>query len=72
MSSATETIAIFVDVQNVYYTTRQAYGRNFDYNGFWARVTANRSVTNAIAYAIDQPADVDVSELVVRPTASPY
>lgn len=54
MSSATETIAIFVDVQNVYYTTRQAYGRNFDYNGFWARVTANRSVTNAIAYAIDR------------------
>jgi len=29
-------------------------------------------IARAIAYAIDQPADVDVSELVVRPTASPY
>lgn len=54
MSSVTESIAIFVDVQNVYYTTRQAYSRNFDYNAFWARVTANGSVTNAIAYAIDK------------------
>ncbi|MEX5586251.1 SDR family oxidoreductase [Pseudomonas urmiensis] len=26
----------------------------------------------AIAYAVDQPADVDVSELIVRPTASPF
>lgn len=26
----------------------------------------------AIAYAIGQPADMDISELIVRPTASPY
>lgn len=26
----------------------------------------------AIAYAMKQPADVDVSEIVVRPTASPF
>lgn len=30
------------------------------------------SIARAIAYAVEQPADVDVSELVVRPTASPY
>jgi NADP-dependent 3-hydroxy acid dehydrogenase YdfG len=30
------------------------------------------AIARAIAYAIDQPADVDVSELIVRPTASPY
>lgn len=29
-------------------------------------------IARAIAYAVEQPADVDVSELVVRPTASPY
>lgn len=29
------------------------------------------AVARAIAYAIEQPADVDVSEIVVRPTASP-
>jgi NADP-dependent 3-hydroxy acid dehydrogenase YdfG len=30
------------------------------------------AIARAIAYAVEQPADVDVSELVVRPTASPY
>ena len=30
------------------------------------------AIARAIAYAIEQPAEVDVSELVVRPTASPY
>ncbi|MGO1247530.1 MAG: LabA-like NYN domain-containing protein [Oceanisphaera sp.] len=49
-----ETLAIFVDVQNVYYTCRQALGRNFDYNAFWAKVTANRKVVAAYAYAIDR------------------
>lgn len=49
-----ERIAIFVDVQNVYYTTRQAYRRNFDYNAFWARVTGGREVVHAFAYAIDK------------------
>ena len=33
---------------------------------------AASAIARAIAYAIDQPADVDVSELIVRPTASPY
>jgi NAD(P)-dependent dehydrogenase (short-subunit alcohol dehydrogenase family) len=30
------------------------------------------AVARAVAYAIEQPNDVDVSELVVRPTASPF
>lgn len=30
------------------------------------------AVARAIAYAIDQPDDVDVSEIIVRPTASPF
>ena len=30
------------------------------------------AIARAIVYAVEQPADVDVSELVVRPTASPY
>ena len=47
-------VAIFVDVQNVYYTTRQAYGRNFDYNKFWSVATTDRHVINAVAYAIDR------------------
>ena len=47
-----ETVSILVDVQNVYYTTKQAYGRNFDYNKFWAIATKNRRVVKAVAYAI--------------------
>lgn len=46
-----DTVAIFVDVQNIYYTTRQAFSCNFDYNAFWAEATANRQVVKAIAYA---------------------
>lgn len=49
-----EKVAIFVDVQNVYYTSRQAFARNFDYNKFWSRVAKDRRVIKAIAYAIDR------------------
>ncbi len=49
-----EKVAIFVDVQNVYYTCRQALGGNFDYNTFWARVANGREVVAAYAYAIDR------------------
>ncbi|WP_457580931.1 SDR family oxidoreductase [Ensifer canadensis] len=30
------------------------------------------AIARAIAYAIEQPAEVDVSEIIVRPTASPF
>ena len=49
-----EKISILVDVQNVYYTTKHAYGRNFDYNKFWAKATKNRKVVKAVDYAIDR------------------
>ena len=49
-----ERVAIFVDVQNVYYTSRQTYKKNFDYNAFWRQATANRTVVKAIAYAIER------------------
>ncbi|PPD49553.1 MAG: nuclease [Methylobacter sp.] len=49
-----EKVAIFVDVQNIYYTTRQRYQRHFNYHAFWAQATANRTVVAAFAYAIDK------------------
>ena len=49
-----ENILILVDVQNVYYTTRQAYNRRFDYNKFWSLVSTERNVVKAIVYAIDR------------------
>jgi len=30
------------------------------------------AIARAIVYAVSQPADVDVSEIIVRPTASPF
>lgn len=49
-----EKISIFVDVQNIYYTCRQTYQKNFDYNKFWAEVTPNRELLGAYAYATDR------------------
>ena len=49
-----ERVAIFVDVQNIYYTTRQAWQNQFDYFSFWREATQNRQVVTAIAYAIDR------------------
>lgn len=49
-----EKIVVLVDVQNIYYTTKEAYDCNFDYNEFWKKATSNREVVKAIAYAIDR------------------
>ncbi len=45
-------IAIFVDVQNIYYTTRQVYGRHFNYRELWQRISAEGEIVSANAYAI--------------------
>ena len=47
-------VAVFVDVQNVYYTVKQTYGCHFDYRAFWDQVTEGREVVRAFAYAIDR------------------
>ncbi len=47
-------IALFADVQNIYYTTRQAYGRQFDYRKLWQQVSASGTIVAATAYAIDR------------------
>lgn len=50
-------IAIFVDVQNIYYTTREAYGRQFNYSKLWQRISAGGEIDSATAYAIDKGDD---------------
>jgi uncharacterized LabA/DUF88 family protein len=47
-------IAVFVDVQNIYYTTRQTFGRQFNYRAFWKNLSAQGEITLACAYAIDR------------------
>jgi uncharacterized LabA/DUF88 family protein len=47
-------IAVFADVQNIYYTVRQAYGRQFDYRKLWACIGEKGDIVSATAYATDR------------------
>ena len=46
--------AIFVDVQNIYYTTRDIFKRSFNYKKFWNQVESNNEIILANAYAVDK------------------
>jgi len=50
-------IAIFVDVQNIYYTTRQAYARQFNYRKLWQQISSEGEIVSATAYAIHRGDD---------------
>ena len=47
-------LGLFVDVQNIYYTTRDAYGRSFDYRAFWQHLKSQGDIVIANAYAIER------------------
>ena len=47
-------IALFADVQNLYYTVRQAHGCHFNYTTLWADVSGAGQIVEAYAYAIDR------------------
>jgi uncharacterized LabA/DUF88 family protein len=47
-------VAIFADVQNIYYTCRHRYQKHFNYGAFWQQATTNRQVVAAFAYAIER------------------
>ena len=49
--------AIFVDVQNIYYTTRDFFGRSFNYKIFWNQIESKSTIIIANAYAIDKQDD---------------
>ena len=53
-------IAIFVDVQNIYYTTRDVYGRQFNYRKLWDKVKNQGIIVSAYAYAIDRGDDKQI------------
>jgi uncharacterized LabA/DUF88 family protein len=50
-------IAIFVDVQNIYYTTKQALGKSFNYRKFWKQIESRGEIISATAYAIESNND---------------
>ncbi len=47
-------VALFVDVQNIYYTVKQVFGRQFNYKKLWQRISVEREIVLANAYAIDR------------------
>ena len=57
MSSTLGRIAIFVDVQNIYYTTKQTFGRSFNYRTFWQSLANQGDIVQANAYAIESNND---------------
>jgi uncharacterized LabA/DUF88 family protein len=50
-------IAIFVDVQNIYYTTRDTYKRQFNYRALWKKISSQGVIISATAYAIHRADD---------------
>ena len=53
-------IAIFVDVQNIYYTTRDSYGRQFNYRALWQKLSEQGEIASATAYAIARNDDAQI------------
>ena len=47
-------IALFVDVQNIYYTCRDVYQRQFDYSLLWKLIEGQGDIAIANAYAIER------------------
>ncbi|WP_263264772.1 NYN domain-containing protein [Pseudomonas sp. RIT-PI-S] len=47
-------IALFADVQNLYYTVRQVHGCHFNYAALWAQLAKRGEIVVAFAYAIDR------------------
>ncbi|WP_187670927.1 LabA-like NYN domain-containing protein [Zestomonas carbonaria] len=47
-------IAVFADVQNLYYTVRQAHGCHLDYAALWADISLRGQIVEAHAYAIER------------------
>lgn len=50
-------IAVFVDVQNIYYTTRDTFQRQFNYRKLWQLLSELGDIVCANAYAIQRSDD---------------
>lgn len=48
---------MFVDVQNIYYTTRDAFSKQFNYRLLWQELMAQGDIVIANAYAIQRSDD---------------
>ena len=46
-------IALFVDVQNIYYTVRDSYQSFFSYQALWDQISKDYNIVSADAHAIE-------------------
>lgn len=46
-------VALFIDVQNIYYTVRDTYQGFFNYQSLWDQLSAEFTIISADAYAIE-------------------
>jgi uncharacterized LabA/DUF88 family protein len=53
-------IALFVDVQNIYYTTRDTFSRQFNYKKLWEIINAEGEIVCANAYATHRGDDKQI------------
>lgn len=53
-------IAIFADIQNIYYTCRQAHSRQFNYRALWQKISQQGQIVCAYAYAIARHDDKQI------------
>ncbi len=60
MSQVKTRVGLYVDVQNVYYTTRAVFGRSFNYRGFWAHINSQYQLVYARAYAVQRDDDAQI------------
>lgn len=58
--SISNKIALFVDVQNIYYTTRDSFGRQFNYRKLWQKISEQGDIVSATAYAIARNDDAQI------------
>ncbi len=47
-------IALFVDVQNIYYTVKEQFGCYFNYRELWRQLSEQGEIDQATAYAIER------------------
>lgn len=49
-----QTVAVFVDVQNMYHSAKKTYGRNLSYSKMLRHCVRNRRLVRSLAYVIDR------------------
>jgi len=60
MTTTLKKIALFVDVQNIYYTTRDTFSRQFNYKKLWQRISNEGNIICANAYATHRGDDKQI------------